>query len=75
MKPDNRESGRMSADIENPALSELENEKREKRKIGFGFWVAIGWMVLVVMAAFLAPILPIPDPDQTGAGGRLDAPN
>ncbi|SVB28732.1 uncharacterized protein METZ01_LOCUS181586, partial [marine metagenome] len=40
----------MSADIENPALSELENEKREKRKIGFGFWVAIGWMTLVVIA-------------------------
>ena len=32
MKPDNRESGRMSADIENPALSELENEKREGRR-------------------------------------------
>ena len=50
-------------------------KKREKRKIGFGFWVSIGWMILVVIAAFLAPVLPIPDPDQTGAGGRLDAPN
>ena len=66
MKPDNRE---------NLDLSDLENEKMDKRKIGFGFWVSIGWMVLVVMAAFLAPILPIPDPDQTGAGGRLDPPN
>ena len=55
--------------------SQIDDEKRDKRKIGFGFWVSIGWMVLVVMAAFLAPILPIPDPDQTGAGGRLDAPN
>ena len=53
----------------------IDDEKREKRKIGFGFWVSIGWMVLVVIAAFLAPVLPIPDPDQTGAGGRLDAPN
>ena len=66
MKPDNRE---------NLDLSNLENEKMDKRKIGFGFWVSIGWMVLVIMAAFLAPILPIPDPDQTGVGGRLDAPN
>ena len=55
--------------------SQIDDEKRDKRKIGFGFWVSIGWMVLVVTAAFLAPVLPIPDPDQTGAGGRLDAPN
>ena len=62
MKPDNRE---------NLDLSNLENEKMDKRKIGFGFWVSIGWMVLVIMAAFLAPILPIPDPDQTGIIGSV----
>ena len=45
MKPDNRE---------NLDLSDLENEKMDKRKIGFGFWVSIGWMVLVIVAAFLA---------------------
>ena len=32
--------------------SQIDDEKRDKRKIGFGFWVSIGWMVLVVMAAF-----------------------
>ena len=26
----------------------IDDEKREKRKIGFGFWVSIGWMVLVL---------------------------
>ena len=52
-------------------VSQIDDEKREKRKIGFGFWVAIGWMILVVLAAFLAPVLPIPDPDQTGAGGPV----
>ena len=27
----------------------IDDEKREKRKIGFGFWVSIGWMILVVI--------------------------
>jgi len=34
-----------------------------KRKLGFGFWLAIGWIVTVVLAAILAPWLPIKDPD------------
>ena len=55
--------------------SKIDDKKREKRKIGFGFWVSIVWMILVILAALLAPILPISDPDQTGVGGRLDSPN
>lgn len=50
-------------------------ERKEKRTIGLGFWIATGWIILTVAAALLAPILPISDPDQTGVGGRLDAPN
>ena len=53
--------------------SKIDDKKREKRKIGFGFWVSIVWMILVISAALLAPILPISDPDQTGVGGRLDS--
>lgn len=36
----------------------------EKRKLGFGFWLAISWLVLIVGAAVLAPVLPLKDPDQ-----------
>ncbi len=32
------------------------------RGLGVMAWVAIGWLVLVVLLAILAPLLPIPDP-------------
>ena len=28
--------------------SKIDDKKREKRKIGFGFWVSIVWMILVI---------------------------
>lgn len=36
----------------------------EKKRLGWGFWVAIGWIVLIVALAALAPALPIKDPDR-----------
>jgi peptide/nickel transport system permease protein len=63
--------GRAAAIVSSASSTEI----RDKRTIGPGFWIAIGWIVLMVGAAFLAPILPIADPDQTGVGGRLDAPS
>lgn len=34
-----------------------------RRRLGFGFWIAVAWLVIVVLAAVLAPWLPIEDPD------------
>ena len=31
--------------------SKIDDTKIEKRKIGFGFWVSIVWMILVISAA------------------------
>ena len=47
---------------------------RARRRLGFGFWLSVAWMAVVVVLAVLAPWLPIADPDETGFGGRLDAP-
>ena len=46
-----------------------------QRRLGPGFWIPIGWITLMVVAAVLAPILPIADPEETGVGGRLDPPS
>lgn len=35
-----------------------------RRKLGPFFWIAVGWMVLIVLAALLAPWLPIKDPNE-----------
>lgn len=56
--------------IDDDALVEIADEAQvvpegvEKKRLGFGFWVSIGWLVLIVLVALLAPILPFKDPDQ-----------
>lgn len=44
-----------------------------KRRLGWGFWLCIGWIVLMIILAFLAPYLSIKDPnanfiDMSGKG-------
>lgn len=35
-----------------------------KKKLGLGFWLAVGWIVLVVLLAIFAPWLPLKDPNE-----------
>src|SRR4051794_37441510 len=35
--------------------------EREVKKLGFGFWVAVGWLVLIIGLCVLAPVLPFVD--------------
>ena len=39
----------------------------EGKKLGWGFWVAAGWLVALVVTLLLVPILPIDDPNQVTA--------
>lgn len=34
-----------------------------ERRLGWAFWLCVGWLVLIVGAAILAPWLPLKDPD------------
>ncbi len=36
-----------------------------KKGLGFGAWLAIGWLGLIVALAVLAPVLPIDDPNES----------
>lgn len=48
--------------------------EREVRHLGPGFWLAVGWLALLVTLAVLAPYLPfVDDPNQSDAAA-LDAP-
>lgn len=40
-----------------------------KQRLGIGAWLAIAWMVLLVLAALLAPFLPIPIPGKDAVPG------
>jgi peptide/nickel transport system permease protein len=35
-----------------------------KKRLGLGFWIASGWVGLVVVLAVLAPVLPLQDPNR-----------
>jgi peptide/nickel transport system permease protein len=35
-----------------------------KKKLGLGFWLAVGWIVLIVLLAIFAPWLPLKDPNE-----------
>lgn len=36
------------------------------RRLGWGFWIATGWVVVMILVALLAPLLPIPSPTAIG---------
>ena len=63
--------------VERPtdAVDGLDTGDFVQRRLGVGFWVAVGWVFLIVGAALLAPLLPIGDPEEIGAGPRQDAPS
>jgi peptide/nickel transport system permease protein len=44
------------------------------RRLGPLFWIAVGWVVLVVLAALLAPWLPIKDPNKNYIDRSLGRP-
>lgn len=50
----------------------VEAPTREKgRSIGVVGWIAAVWLIIVVVLAVLAPVLPIDDPEAPGAGRAL----
>ena len=35
-----------------------------QKTLGLGFWLAVGWIALIVLLALFAPWLPLKDPNQ-----------
>ncbi len=40
---------------------------RARRRLGWGFWVSIGWVALVILLALIANLLPLPSPTAVGS--------
>ena len=36
-----------------------------EKKLGWAFWLCVGWLVFIVLAAIFAPWLPLKDPEET----------
>lgn len=44
------------------------------RRLGWAFWISVGWVVLVILLAVLAGVLPLPDPNKIPSPGCLQPP-
>ncbi|MCH1435460.1 MAG: ABC transporter permease [Acidimicrobiales bacterium] len=60
------------ASMADEALDEPEDDSAVKKTLGLAFWVAVGWIVAITLAAVLAPWLPIADPDEIANGAPRD---
>ena len=45
-----------------------------EKSLGWTFWLCVGWLVVIVLAALFAPWLPLNDPDETLINRDLGAP-
>ncbi|MEQ9164120.1 MAG: hypothetical protein RLN74_15500, partial [Ilumatobacter fluminis] len=67
---------------ESPALvaadvildDEPSESMKSRRTLGVGFWIAIAWLVIIVLAAILAPYLGLKDPDENYINRDLGRP-
>lgn len=57
-----RDQEGLLADLGTVPVPDL-TESAAHRRLGFAFWLCVGWIVMIVLAAILAPWLPIEDPD------------
>ncbi len=55
--------------------SDDDAEGTVKKALGVAFWIAIGCVAVIALLAFLAPLLPIDDPGEVGAGGPREGPS
>jgi peptide/nickel transport system permease protein len=52
------------ADALPTALGIPSEEMPKKKRLGLGAWLSIIWLAVITLSAILAPILPIPDPNE-----------
>ena len=45
------------------------------RRLGFGFWVALVWLLFMAFVAVFAPLLPMADPTEVAFGGPREHPS
>ena len=46
-----------------------------RRRLGFGFWVAVMWLGLMAFVALFAPLLPLADPTEVSYGPPREGPS
>ena len=46
-----------------------------RRRLGFSFWLAVAWLLIMAFVAVFAPMLPVADPTKVAFGGPREPPS
>jgi len=54
---------------------DLPTPQSTAKRLGVGFWLSAGFLILVIILALLAPVLPINDPAEVALGEKFERPS
>ncbi|MFN8035372.1 MAG: ABC transporter permease [Acidimicrobiia bacterium] len=63
------------SDVLDALAAALPPARPRRRGLGIGAWIAIGWLVFLIGAAVLAPLLPLADPEASNPSIAREAPS
>ena len=58
-----------------PVPGGSEESDAVRRRLGFGFWLAVIWLAVMVFVALFAPLLPLADPTEVAFSGPREPPS
>ncbi|MCL4446436.1 MAG: ABC transporter permease [Actinobacteria bacterium] len=67
--------GARARDKTSAGVMEANSQEPGKRVLGPAFWIAVGWIAIIALAAIFANLLPLPNPNLTGAGPAMAGPS
>lgn len=61
--------------VEPERLDAVVDEERAVRRLGVMFWISVAWLVLLILAAVFAKLLPLHDPTEPGIARARSGPS
>ena len=58
-----------------PVPGGSEESDAVRRRLGFGFWLAVVWLVVMAAVTLFAPLLPLADPTEVAYAGPRESPS
>ena len=76
-EPQSDSSAEVAVGVQPADAVDAEPDEREyqRHRLGFWFWASVAWLVLLVLAAIFADVLPLKDPNETFRGVSRQGPS
>lgn len=72
---DDEPPDRLDLEVALEGIPEEDDEGYERKKLGLFFWLAVAWLVVLILASIGADLLPLKAPNQTFAGTARNGPS